>query len=165
MSSPVPTPWAALAWLWLGAALLFTLVVAPAAFAVLPTRALAGLLVGAVLPVLFWSGVVVGAVLTVTSSGWRRAAALALLLSTAAAQLGVGPRIAGLRAELGTELDQLPADDARRVAFGRLHAVSVALLGVGMVGAASVALGGLGRRGRRERSPAAVAHLEPRGGR
>jgi hypothetical protein len=35
--------------------------VAPAAFRVLPTRALAGALVGEVLPVLFWAGAVTGA--------------------------------------------------------------------------------------------------------
>ena len=47
---------------WLGAAVLVAAVVAPAAFAVLPTRTLAGALVGRVLPVLFYSGAVVGVV-------------------------------------------------------------------------------------------------------
>ena len=52
-------------------------VVAPAAFAVLPTRTLAGALVGRVLPVLFWCGMLVGvgvAVLGVArrpARGWR----------------------------------------------------------------------------------------------
>jgi hypothetical protein len=45
---------------WLGAAVLAATVVAPAAFAVLPTRSLAGALVGRVLPVLFYGGAVVG---------------------------------------------------------------------------------------------------------
>jgi len=44
---------------WLGAAVLVTTVVAPAAFAVLPSRTLAGALVGRVLPVLFIAGLVV----------------------------------------------------------------------------------------------------------
>ena len=44
---------------WLGAAVLVATVVAPAAFAVLPTRTLAGALVGRVLPVLFIAGLVV----------------------------------------------------------------------------------------------------------
>jgi len=43
---------------WLGAGVLFATVVAPAAFAVLPSRALAGALVGRVLPVIFVSGIV-----------------------------------------------------------------------------------------------------------
>ncbi|MDE3217575.1 MAG: DUF4149 domain-containing protein, partial [Gemmatimonadota bacterium] len=41
---------------WLGAAVLLAAAVAPAAFAVLPSRSLAGDLVGRVLPVIFWSG-------------------------------------------------------------------------------------------------------------
>src|SRR5215213_9270463 len=48
--------------LWLGAAIVVAAVVAPAAFAVLPTRTLAGALVGRVLPSIFWSGAVVGRV-------------------------------------------------------------------------------------------------------
>ena len=39
---------------WLGAAVIVASVVTPAAFAVLPSRALAGALVGRVLPALFW---------------------------------------------------------------------------------------------------------------
>jgi hypothetical protein len=45
---------------WIGAALLMAAAVAPAAFAVLPTRALAGALVGRVLPPVFGGGIVVG---------------------------------------------------------------------------------------------------------
>ena len=45
---------------WLGATIIVGAVVAPAAFAVLPSRTLAGALVGRVLPPLFWSGVAVG---------------------------------------------------------------------------------------------------------
>ena len=48
--------------LWTGGALVVAAAVAPAAFAVLPTRALAGALVGRVLPVVFWGGIVLGAV-------------------------------------------------------------------------------------------------------
>jgi len=129
-----------LPWFGLGAALLFAVVVAPAAFAVLPSRALAGLLVGRVLPVLFWSGAVVGACMLPTSAGWRRLAALVLLASSLGAQLGVAPRIQRLRAALGPDLEGVAITDARRVAFGRLHAVSVALLGAGMLGAAALAL-------------------------
>ena len=46
---------------WLGASLYFTVVVTRAAFAVLPTRTLAGALVGQTLPVLFDTGMLVGA--------------------------------------------------------------------------------------------------------
>jgi hypothetical protein len=128
---------------WLGAALLMTLVVAPAAFAALPSRALAGLLVGRVLPALFYGGMATG--VAVAALTWnelrlphrrvRIASALLLSSGSAIAQLVVGPRIARLRASIGPSLDALAADDPRRVAFGRLHGVSVLWLGVAMVGA------------------------------
>src|SRR2546430_1569733 len=62
---------------WIGAALLFALVVAPAAFAVLPSRTLAGALVGRGLPVIFYGGgvlrplIVVLDLLSVTAGGAR----------------------------------------------------------------------------------------------
>ena len=132
---------------WFGAALLLTTTVAPAAFAVLPTRALAGALVGRVLPVLFVAGIAVGLVVGVldlryTATPFRRgrlAGAGALALSCAAAQLLVAPRIARLRDSIGTSIDALPPLDPARVAFGRLHALSVGWLAVGMV-AAGVAM-------------------------
>lgn len=144
---------APLLWLWLGASLLFATVVAPAAFAVLPTRALAGLLVGRVLPILFWSGAVVGAITIVATDGWRRALAVIVLCASLGAQLVVAPRIERTRAALGPVIEDIPADDPRRLAFGRLHGLSVLLLGVGMLGAGIIALGGLVRPGVSLRSP------------
>jgi hypothetical protein len=132
--------------IWLGAALLFTLVVAPAAFAVLPTRTLAGALVGRVLPVLFYAGAIIGAgVIAIDvimrSSSWSRTGAAGVAaVACAVAQTVVGTRIERLRAAVGGPLDALAADDPRRVAFGRLHAISVGWLGVAML-AAAVALG------------------------
>ena len=130
---------------WIGAALLFALVVAPAAFAVLPTRTLAGALVGRVLPVIFYAGVVIGSLIVILdllgrTGTWGRAAAGAVAaLACAVAQLVVGTRIERLRAAIGGPLDALAADDPRRVAFGKLHAISVGWLGVAML-AAVVAL-------------------------
>lgn len=130
---------------WIGAALLFTLVVAPAAFAVLPTRTLAGALVGRVLPVIFYAGVVIGSLIVLLdiigrTGAWGRSAAGAVsALACAVAQLVVGTRIDRLRAVIGGPLDALASDDPRRVAFGRLHAISVGWLGLAMV-AAIVAL-------------------------
>jgi hypothetical protein len=121
---------------WLGAAMLVALVVAPAAFAVLPSRTLAGALVGRVLPVLFWTGMVIG--LAVATLGWsmphrfwRTSGALALAAACAAAQLVVAPRIAGRREQIGGAVDALDPADPRRQAFGRLHGMSVAWMGVG----------------------------------
>src|SRR5689334_9165161 len=126
---------------WLGAALLFTIVVAPAAFSVLPTRSLAGALVGRVLPVIFYAGVVIGSLIVVLdiigrTGAWGRSAAGAVAaLACALAQLVVGTRIERLRAAIGGPLDALAADDPRRAAFGRLHAISVGWLGLAMVAA------------------------------
>lgn len=131
--------------IWIGAALLFTLVVAPAAFAVLPTRTLAGALVGRVLPVIFYAGVVIGSLIVLldiagrTGSWGRSAAGAVSALACAVAQLVVGTRIDRLRAAISGPLDALAGDDPRRVAFGRLHAISVGWLGLAMV-AAVVAL-------------------------
>src|SRR5690349_18175635 len=129
--------------IWIGAALLFTLVVAPAAFAVLPTRTLAGALVGRVLPVIFLAGIALGAAVALvemlatpsTYSRGRLWAALVLALSCAMAQFVVAPRIARLRAAVGGPLEALAADDVRRVLFGRLHWFSVLWLGTGMLAA------------------------------
>jgi hypothetical protein len=129
---------------WLGAALLVALAVAPAAFAVLPTRTLAGALVGRVLPVVFWSGMAVGLVVaaigwSMPNRVWRTSAALGLVVACAAAQLVVAPRIERVRAQIGGAVDALDPSDPRRLAFGRLHAMSVAWMGVGGI-AALVAL-------------------------
>jgi hypothetical protein len=128
---------------WLGATIIVGAVVAPAAFAVLPTRTLAGALVGRVLPPLFWSGAAVGVVAAVMA--WRAqrvpalVAALVIVAATLAAQLIVAPRIESVRASIGGPVDTLAPDDARRLAFGKLHGASVALLGVAAI-AASVTL-------------------------
>jgi len=125
---------------WLGAAVLVTTVVAPAAFAVLPSRTLAGALVGRVLPVLFIAGLVVALASLSLDSGdhgrairVRRAMLIVAVVSCAAAQFAVAPRIERVRKEIAGPVEQLSPDDPRRIAFGRLHAASVAWLGVAMV--------------------------------
>lgn len=125
---------------WLGAALLVAAVVAPAAFAVLPSRTLAGALVGRVLPVLFWSAIAIAAMAIPV----HRAPRVAMVVSAAVAQLVIAPRIAAVRAAIGGPVDALAADDARRVTFGQLHGASVGLLGITML-AAAVALWFAGR--------------------
>ena len=129
---------------WGGAAILTIAIVTPAAFAVLPTRTLAGSLVGRILPVLFISGIVVFASVTALalSAGCRGGAVTATLaaLACAVAQFVINPRIARMREEIGGPVDALPVDDARRVAFGLLHGYSVGGLGVAML-ASAISLG------------------------
>jgi hypothetical protein len=129
--------------LWLGAAALFVSSVAPAAFAVMPTRALAGAIVGRVLPSLFYAGMVVGVAVIALDliagrpvASPRSIAAAFMLASCAVAQFIIGARIERLRTAIGGSLESLPIDDVRRVTFGRLHGASVGMLGLAMLVAA-----------------------------
>lgn len=125
--------------IWVGAALIVVAIVSPAAFRVLPTRALAGALVGEVLPVLFVSGLVIGtAMLMLTPRGapkvlLRRVGAIGTIVGCAVAQVVIGPRISALRVRIGPSVDALAASDPLRVTFGKLHALSVLSLGIAMV--------------------------------
>ena len=141
--SPSLIELAALAF-WLGAAAFFSVAVTPAVFAVLPTRELAGAVVGRVLPGVFYSGMVLGVLVVVIEvaarKGWdwrgRETLGGLILLSCIAAQLVISPRIERLRAQVTGPMESLPIDDARRISFGRLHGASVAWLGVAMLAAA-----------------------------
>ena len=153
---------------WLGAGILFAAAVAPAAFAVLPSRLLAGAVVGRVLPVLFVSGIAVaalGLVLDRADTGMlptvRRAALIAVLAACGIAQFGIAPRIERVRSQIDGPIEQLPQGDPRRAAFGRLHAMSIGWLGLAMLGAATTIV--LASMTPREQRPArAGAPAQPR---
>lgn len=138
----------ALLLLWLGGAILFAAIVAPSLFATLPTRTLAGAVVGRILPAIFYSGMVVGLVTAILDWqarrewSWRGGATggLIMLVSCAVAQLVISPRIERVRESIGGVIENLPADDPRRAEFGMLHAVSVGWLGIAMLCAAIVAV-------------------------
>lgn len=132
---------------WLGAVLFFGASVAPAAFAVLPSRTDAGALVGRTLPVLMYAGIVVGALLILNAGKLRTAGAavrrgtaivgILMLAACGLAQLWVAPEIGRLRAEAGV-IETRPPDDPLRQRFGRLHGMSVALLGIAWLGGATL---------------------------
>lgn len=129
---------------WGGASLLTIAVVAPGAFRALPSRALAGAVVGQVLPAVFVSGIVVGLVVAWLAGrqgagAGATASALASVAACAVAQFGINPRIARLRAMAGGAIDSWTQDDPRRVMFGVLHGYSVGALAVAML-AGAVAL-------------------------
>lgn len=144
---PVPVSAIVLA-AWIGATLYFSVVVTRAAFAVLPTRTLAGALVGETLPVLFDSGMLVGAILVgaalLSPGGTARTASLAggvtIFVLTAFARFVILARIARLRLAMPVAIDSLPVDDPSRRAFGQLHAMSVGALGLAMLVGLIVAL-------------------------
>ena len=142
---------------WLGAATIVAASVAPAAFDVLPTRALAGALVGRVLPAIFVSGVLAGLVAALaawmdrpTQYGVARASLpLVTTIACAVAQWIIAPRIERLRERIGPSVEALAASDPLRMEFGRLHGLSVLAMGIGMVTAlVAVVLALLALRGR-----------------
>lgn len=123
---------------WVGSLLLLASVVAPAAFAVAPTSAEAGNLVGRVLAVLDWAGVIAGLALAGISAWLGRGAgslSLALLMSLACllSRLLLAPAIAALRPFL--------EDPTVRARFGLLHGLSVGVFGaVTLAGVALIVL-------------------------
>jgi len=134
---------------WLGASLITAAVVAPAAFEQLPSRTLAGNLVGAVLPTVFVSGIIIaGVVLLLGLAGkkpngghrWRSVAAFAWAAACIIAQFVVNARVARIRASLPGPIETLSPTDPLRLEFGRMHGLSVGLLGVAMLAAVVVVL-------------------------
>lgn len=141
---------------WLGAAVFFSAAVAPSAFAVLPSRELAGALVARTLTILNVGGCVAGLLLLAGALIGRRlarwyswvaeAAALAVLAAaTFVGQFVISARMSALRAQMGRPIEEVAADDPLRVAFNAMHANSVTALSVAML-AATVALFLVARR-------------------
>jgi hypothetical protein len=131
---------------WLGAALFFSFGVAPSAFAVLPSRELAGSIVNRTLMIVNYSGVIIGLILLATSFVSRQNISrgrllfeqIVLLLLTAACAVGqfiIGARLHNLRLQIGRPIDELATDDPLRVAFNDLHVYSVIILLAAMTAA------------------------------
>jgi uncharacterized membrane protein len=130
--------------LWLGGMVSLAFIVAPAAFATLPTREQAGNLVGLLLPRFYLLGTLcaaaylIGLVLEQRVAGGSVRGLLLPVAFVAVALLiivyshyGLGERLAALRAEMTStfgSVDATPRDHALRRAFGRLHGFSSILL-------------------------------------
>jgi len=123
---------------WVGAIVYFAAVVTQGAFAVLPSRDEAGLLVGFTLGGLHLMGVIAAAVFVAASVALTKSlrafvepAVLGLILMAALtimSQSYVLPKMAVLRSQMGS-VDATPASDARRAEFDKLHSVSVDIEG------------------------------------
>ncbi len=137
---------------WFGAALFFGAVVAPAAFGVLRSFGLpnaneiAGSIVTRSLSVVNIAGFLIALLLLVTlilrrnTSGRVSFIVECICLALIALATGVGhwiiaARMRALRAAMVLPIDQIAADDARRVAFNNLHGYSVNALGLAMIAA------------------------------
>lgn len=143
---------------WLGSAVFFSAAVAPSAFAVLPSRELAGALVARTLSILNVGGFVLGLLLLAGAFAGRRlarwyawiaeaAALAAVAAATFVGQFVISARMSALRAQMGKPIEEVAADDPLRVAFNALHSNSVTALSVAML-AAAVALFLIARRTR-----------------
>lgn len=141
---------------WLGAALFFSFVVAPAAFGVLRlyglpnTSEIAGAIVSRSLGVVNVTGFVIALLLAVTIFVRRDSISrkgflvegicvAVIALTTALGHWVIAARMRALKATMLLPIDQLALDDARRAAFNSLHGYSVIVLSLAMI-AALVAL-------------------------
>lgn len=133
---------------WLGAAIFFSAVVAPAAFSVLRSfqvpnaSEIAGAIVNRSLSVVNVSGFVIGLlaflVALMLRSRWYiiELVALAVLaIMTAVGQWYIAARIHAIRAALNVPIDQLALTDPQRVAFSSLHRYSVIALSIAIIAA------------------------------
>ena len=137
---------------WFGAALFFGAVVAPAAFSVLRSFGLpnaseiAGSIVTRSLSVVNLAGFIIALLLLVTVILRRNYSSRlsfiieCICLAVIALTTGVGhwfiaARMRALRVAMVLPIDQIAADDPRRVAFNSLHGYSVNALSLAMIAA------------------------------
>jgi hypothetical protein len=132
--------------LWLGAAVFFSFAVAPSAFAVLPTRELAGAMVSRSLLIVNISGLVIGLILLATSFiaaqntnrflAWaERIMLIILTLACAVGQFVIAFLLSEVRTRMGKPIDEMAADDPLRIQFNNLHEYSVWVLIIAMLAA------------------------------
>jgi hypothetical protein len=133
---------------WIGGIVFFSFM-APTAFHVLPTRLLAGTLVGNLLTKLHWIAIVSGIVYLLSSMAYSRLTdgtahvfalrhvLICLMLAlTLVSQFWITPRMVALRAQVSTFDTAATLDQPARVRFDALHAwstraeITVLLLGL-----------------------------------
>ncbi len=131
--------------IWLGAAVFF-IGVAQSAFAVLPSRELAGTVVNRTLAILNYSGLAVSLIMIGTSliatarisRLWLWVERFLLLVLAAACAIGqfvIGFWLSSIRLQLGRPIDDVAVDDPLRIQFNALHEYSVWVLFAGMIAA------------------------------
>lgn len=126
---------------WIGG-LIFFIVVAPVAFQLLPTRLLAGTLVGNLLTKLHWMAICSGAVFLIASMTYSRltgGTALVfatrhvliwlMLALTLFSQFWITPRMIALRAQVAT-FDASTLNNPARLQFDALHVWSTRVEGL-----------------------------------
>jgi hypothetical protein len=126
--------------LWISSIFFFAAVVAPTSFSVLPSHALAGLVVSRSLFSLHWIGMICGLIFLLstvllaivqgdsTPFHTRDLLLVAMMAITLFAHFGIERRMNTLRTDMGV-IDVVPQEDVRRVEFNRLHVWSTRLEG------------------------------------
>ena len=135
--------------IWIGGIIFFSLV-APTAFHVIPTRLVAGTLVGNLLTKLHWIAIVSGIVFLISSIAYsqltqgsahifagRHILVCAMLVLTLISQFAITPRMATLRAQVSSFDTAATLNEPARVQFDALHVwstrVEVTVLFLGLV--------------------------------
>jgi uncharacterized membrane protein len=122
--------------LWLGSDVFLSFVVAPGAFRVLGSRDAAGAMVGFTLGRMHLLGVICGVAFLLARLARTRTFAsfvapvalcvVVMIALTVASQVGVSPRMAVLRVQMGS-IQATAQDSPLLVEFSRLHRISVSL--------------------------------------
>jgi uncharacterized membrane protein len=120
---------------WLGGVIFLAFVLAPTAFSpgLLPSRHLAGSIVGRSLDLLHYIAIVSGIVFLIASMLYSRITTgnarplttrhlliVLMLLLTVISQFAISPKLHAIRAEVGV-IDTVPVDSPQRLEFNRLH--------------------------------------------
>jgi hypothetical protein len=120
---------------WVGGVIFLAFVEAPTAFrpGLLPSRHMAGSVVGGSLNILHWMGFISGIVFLIGSLAYnqitrgtadafalRHLLIVVMLLLTAYSQFAITPRMVALRTSF-VEIDKIPLDEPSRVEFDKLH--------------------------------------------
>jgi Domain of unknown function (DUF4149) len=136
---------------WIGSMIFFSFAVAPSAFAVLPSRELAGKVVTSVISKVELLGLVIGPLLILIQlADWRgrnvasagkalRLILLCVMIAMAAlSRFWVSATLVSLRLAMGGMIDDVPKTDPLRVQFNDMHQYSVALMGTAMLAGLAV---------------------------
>lgn len=118
---------------WVGGIIFLSFAEAPTVFGVLPSRHMAGSVVGRSLTILHWMGIISGLVYlgasltynqitkgTLHGMAARHLLIVLMLLLTMVSQFGISPRMAALRTSF-VDIDKVAEDDPGRLQFQSLH--------------------------------------------
>ena len=131
---------------WLGSMIFFSFAVAPSAFAVLPTREMAGVMVTSTIGKIEVLGLVIGPLLIlIQAASWRVRQSsktikivqlllvVVMIAAAASSRFWISPRMVSLRGAMGGHIDDVTVADPLRIQFNDLHQYSVVLMSTAMI--------------------------------